>query len=87
MKTTQTNVKKNMELVVENTCPMCGEVHSLELDADASASFMAYLMGFGLIQEALPNYSATEREFCKTGYCPKCQSLLFDADTSNSRII
>ena len=81
------NKRTPMALTVENTCPMCGDAHYLELDEDSSARFMAYLMGFGLIQEALPDYSATEREFCKTGYCPKCQNLLFNADTSNSRIV
>ena len=38
---------------------------------------MITLMGGLLIQECLPTLNKCEREFLKSGYCTKCQELLF----------
>ena len=57
-----------------NQCPMCGKKSTLlvnEQIIDALYNKNDY------IQVALDGYTASEREFVMTGYCPSCQSKLF----------
>lgn len=61
-----------MELV--NRCPMCGSTHWMRINGE---KYDKYKFGGLLIQEAFPELNPHEREFIKTGYCPKCQELLF----------
>ena len=58
-------------------CPMCGAKHELKLTKEQSIIYQSYLCGAGKIQEMLPELGPVEREFLMTGYCYKCQSLLF----------
>ena len=50
---------------VSQACEMCGRESYIRL------------MGGLLIQECLPTLNKCEREFLKSGYCTKCQELLF----------
>ena len=61
-------------MMIYQDCPMCHYEHSIELD---DAAYKRFKFGEGLIQDLLPELDDFEREFMKTGYCPKCQELLF----------
>lgn len=58
-------------------CPMCGKVHKININEDQSERYERYLRKEGLIQDLLPEFNPVEREFIKSGYCPKCQEMLF----------
>ena len=58
-------------------CPMCGSVNELKLTQDEAFNLLMYSFGDLNIQDALPGLTPFEREFLKTGYCPKCQEILF----------
>lgn len=58
-------------------CPMCGQAHIMTVDA---AKMMKLEQRQGLIQDIFPELDKYEREFIKTGYCPKCQEMLFGAE-------
>ena len=62
-----------MRFDVEMTCPFCGTEHSVEVNL---VGFEAWQNG-ELIQRALPNLSATEREQLISHICPKCQTEVF----------
>ena len=62
-----------MRIDVEMTCPFCGAEHSVEVNL---AGFKAWQNG-ELIQRALPELSATEREQLISHICPKCQAKVF----------
>ena len=62
-----------MRIDVEMTCPFCGARHSVEVNP---AGFEAWQNG-ELIQRALPELSATEREQLISHICPKCQAEVF----------
>ena len=80
------NMKENGHLCVQQQCPICQKRFSIELTKEEGTAFLGYQMGFGLLQDALPEMPPAEREFLKTGYCPACQELLFGNGKSN-RII
>ncbi len=58
-------------------CPMCGTSNTLEVNREEAEMIARYGSGRQLIQDALPQFNAGEREFIKTGYCGECQELLF----------
>lgn len=59
-------------------CPMCGKVHKMDMTPDQSERYYKdYVRDRGLIQEIFPELNPVEREFIKSGYCPKCQEMLF----------
>ena len=62
-----------MRIDVEMTCPFCGARHSVEVNL---TGFEAWQNG-ELIQRALPELSATEREQLISHICPKCQAEVF----------
>lgn len=66
-----------MKVEVTRQCPMCGDINIkvIEVDKQNWQHYCCY--GTKLIQEYFPDLSANEREFIKTGYCDKCQSILF----------
>lgn len=71
--------------MVKHTCPICGKVCEIELDREQAID---YFCNNKLIQDALPELTAAEREFVKSGYCPDCQQLLFgNSDTDKIKII
>ena len=62
---------------VTRICPMCQEVHELLLTKEQTDKYVHYLYGNEKIQEIFPELGPVEREYLKTGYCYKCQALLF----------
>ena len=62
-----------MRIDVEMTCPFCGAEHSVKVNL---AGFKAW-QNVELIQRAMPNLSATEREQLISRICPKCQAEVF----------
>lgn len=57
-------------------CVFCGKEHSVEVDFD---NFMQWKMG-ALIQNAMPELNATQREQLISGICPNCQERIFGGD-------
>lgn len=64
-------------------CPMCSGRWSIELNEDQERRFFEYKHSGKLIQDALPDLNAVEREFLKLGYCPECQKEIFDCDETD----
>lgn len=62
---------------VSQVCGMCGDESYIKLTDEELGAFKNYLMGGLLIQEYLPALNRCEREFLKSGYCARCQELLF----------
>lgn len=58
-------------------CPMCGSWWVIELSDDQATRLEEYRRGGRLIQELLSDLNATEREFLKSDYCPRCQEEIF----------
>lgn len=58
-------------------CPSCGEDYGLPLDEEQMDKLYEYEHGHGYIQEMFKELNAVEREFIKTGFCPKCQADIF----------
>lgn len=66
---------KDQLIDVKFKCPMCGKEHYLR---DISLEkFLKYQNGEGLVQDIFPELSASNREKLITGYCEKCQGILF----------
>ncbi len=65
-----------MRIDVLISCVFCGKDHSVEVDL---ARYEMWQAG-ELIQKAMPNLSATEREQLISGICPKCQGSIFGGD-------
>lgn len=64
---------KNLNLTVANRCPMCGKVHTVNVN---DVDFQRWQTGAS-IQNAFPYLSANEREIIMTGICPKCWDKMF----------
>ena len=56
-------------------CPMCGTECEMPLTETQEQNLA--LIGQKLIQELYSELNSCEREFIKSGYCPKCQEMLF----------
>lgn len=63
--------------VVKQKCGMCEHESHMELSEDELKAYRGYLAGGQLIQYCLPHLNKCEREYLKSGYCTKCQELLF----------
>ena len=63
------------ELIIR--CPSCSDDYGLPLDEEQMTRLYEYEHGHGYIQEMFGELNATEREFIKTGLCPKCQVRVF----------
>jgi len=63
---------------VKQECGICNHITHIKLTDEELEAYRKYLTGGGLIQECLPTLNRVEREFLKSGYCVKCQKLLFD---------
>ena len=64
--------KVNVEIV----CPFCGQIHYVTADRKG---FEVWQRG-GLIQKALPDLTAGQREALISGMCPDCQSDIFGTE-------
>lgn len=75
---------------VTGYCPMCGKATSIYLTRREKKKYDRYVSsrfcsaGKGhqtpLIQHLFPNRLNNERELMKTGYCYRCQDLLFESN-------
>lgn len=65
-----------MTSVVAAPCRLCNQVTDLTVNIEG---FIAW-QGGELIQEALPELSADQRELLISGTCPKCWDKLFPPD-------
>ena len=65
-----------MTAVVAVPCRLCNEVTDLTVNIEG---FVAW-QGGELIQEALPELSADQRELLISGTCGKCWNELFGSD-------
>ena len=57
-------------------CVFCGNVHYVDVNEDG---YKAWVEG-ALIQNALPELSATEREQLISHICPDCQDSIFGVE-------
>lgn len=62
-----------MDIIVEKKCPGCGKISSVVVDA---GDYVKWKSG-ALIQTAMQDLSATEREILITGFCEECQNEIF----------
>lgn len=60
-------------VVIEKTCPFCGQKHYVEAPLK---EIEAYEAG-ALAQNAFKSLKATEREQIISGLCPMCQDEIF----------
>lgn len=71
-----------MTTVTSLPCPSCGSTEEIEVD---EAGLLAWQIG-KLIQDALPNLTASQRERLQTGYCDPCWERIMgepDEDDEN----
>ena len=59
---------------VVDRCVFCGKYHEVEVPING---FYAWQMG-AVIQNAMPEVNATDREFLISGICPACQKAVFE---------
>ena len=75
---------KKLKRIIEKQCPMCHNTCYMMVEAENYGTIMEYMVAMyyktkrKVIQEALPFLNKFGREFILTGYCPKCQEVLFD---------
>lgn len=60
-------------MTIITQCPWCGEEHEVEVPMEG---YLAWQSG-ELIQVAMPQLSADEREMLISGVCPKCWAKTF----------
>lgn len=64
-------------VIYGHKCTMCGELH---ITTYPWIGFITYVKQGKLIQEAMPDVSAENREFLISGICPDCQKNIFTDD-------
>ena len=64
--------------LIEKECPMCGRITYMKITKKQENEWTDYICYGGKIQDKLKSFDKFGREFVKTGYCPECQSDLFD---------
>ena len=62
------------KMKIKTTCPICKKVNYVSVD---EIGFMRWQEEGILIQNALPELNAGEREMLKTGICPTCWDKMF----------
>ena len=71
-------------IIISKSCPMCRTKSSILLSKEENLKFSIYESGIGSVQEVFSELTPFEREFLKTGYCIKCQCILFGAKKPKS---
>lgn len=66
-----------IKMVIRRQCPMCGKIDAKEIEIDDEAWMHYCCYGTKPIQNYFPDLTPSEREYIKTGYCYKCQDILF----------
>lgn len=72
-------IKKLEKARYVKKCPMCGELTSMEIDDKAIIKSISEWQKGNLYLQDIP-LPPNKREFLKTGYCSKCQKLLFGTE-------
>jgi len=62
------------EVIITNVCPFCGKEHDVRVSESA---YYRWAFDGELIQYAMPELSATEREQLISQICPDCQKKIF----------
>lgn len=70
-------------MTVYKECPGCCFEHKIEVD---EKRYKDYEARKGFIQDLFPELNAFEREFLKTGYCPKCQEKIYGSTYTGNLI-
>ena len=63
-------------VTIEYRCPFCRQTKRADYPTDGFTKW--YMRGY-LIQEAMPEVSATDREILVSNICPECQKTIFGA--------
>lgn len=63
-------------MLIQRTSPLTGNVNYMEIDV-TQEQLDAWKSRRQLIQDAMPNLTADEREFIKTGYTPEDWAKIF----------
>lgn len=67
-----------MGKVTYRQCPLCQEEHGVLLSNEQFERYEeCFVNGRQPIQNILPELGVVEREFLITGYCYRCQTLIF----------
>jgi len=69
-------------MIVKRTSPFSGKLN--EMDIPVTQDQLTAWVGGELIQNAMPNLSADQREFIKTGITPGEWNSLFPANADNN---
>lgn len=64
-------------------CPMCGVTKGIRIKYETYEEISERKRP---IQEIVPDFNPTEREFLISGYCPDCQEMLFGVKHKSKRI-
>lgn len=62
---------------IYTTCPYCGKVTTIKVP---TVGYFNWAYGGMLIQQAMPELSANEREALISGICSKCWGSIFSCD-------
>lgn len=71
---------KEIRQLIARDCPMCKRTAYMKITRSMAEEYLHYVAYGGLIQNELPSFNKFAREFVKTGYCPDCQKMLFNAE-------
>ena len=63
-----------MTIEIITSCTFCGEPNVITISEEEYTNY--YIKGM-LIQDAMPDLTATEREMLISGICPSCQKGIF----------
>lgn len=72
-----------MTMLVKTTCPICHCDTYLQVDAEEYARWQAG----ELIQVAMPDLDADEREMLISGICPSCWDDMFDDEDEDEEYL
>ncbi len=70
---------KNETMMVSVKCPFCGKRSEIEVPV---WGYLEWECGMSLIQHAMPELSASEREVLVSGACIDCQKKIFGEETA-----
>lgn len=65
------------EFTIEINCWRCGEPYRVKPNSEG---FVQWIQGEALIQDAMPELNAAQRELLMSGTCDRCWNALFPYD-------
>ena len=69
--------------LISKKCPLCGEKVYLKMEDNTYERWKRYVAYGVIVQKTFRELDVFQREFIKTGYCPKCQEKLFENEWKN----